>query len=301
MRIIVTGGTGLLGRRLLPALMGRNHGVVVASRDPERARRTLPAGVAACPLSGPGLLEALAGSGAVFNLAGEPVVEGRWSPEKKERIRDSRAGRTRALVAEIASLPPAQRPRVLVSASATGWYGETGEDTRDETAPPAADFLGVTCSEWEVAAREAQALGMRVVLARMGVVLAREGGALATLERVFRAFVGAPLGNGVNWMSWIHIEDAVEMLAFALEVDSVRGPMNVVAPEPVRQLALCRALARKLHRPCWPGVPRPLVRLLFGEKADVLLSSQRIVPRVAREGRFAFRHPTLDQALADLY
>lgn len=300
MRIVVTGGTGFIGRALIPNLQGRNHGIVVASRDPEAAKARLAPGTATCPLSGDGLRAALRGSGAVVNLAGEPVAEGRWTAEKKARIRSSRVDATMRLVEDLASLPPGERPSVLISGSAVGWYGETGEDERDESAPAAGDFLARTCRDWEDAARGAERLGMRVVLLRTGVVLGRGGGALAALETPFRMFVGAPLGNGANWFPWVHLDDLVAMIGFALERPDVRGPINGVAPECARQVQVCRELARRLHRPCWPGVPRPLVRLLFGEKSAVLLASQRIVPRVALDKSFAFRFRTIDAAMADL-
>lgn len=300
MRIVITGGTGLVGSKLIPNLQGRNHGVVVVTRDPEAARARLPHGTATFALDAP-LREALHGSGAVIHLAGEPIVQGRWTPAKKERIRASRVDATRRLVTEIAAVPKAERPGVLVAASAIGWYGDAGEQEMDETAPPGADFLAGVCRDWEAAALAARDLGVRVAVLRFGIVLAREGGALRELDRVFRMFVGAPLGPGANWMSWIHHEDLTAMIGFALEREDIRGPVNAVSPEPVRQVQLCRALARRLRRPCWPGVPRPIVRLLFGEKADVLLGSQRVLPRVAQSHAFAYRHPTIAGALADLY
>lgn len=301
MRIIVTGGTGFIGRALLPNLQGRNHGVVVASRDPEAARGRLPAGVTTCPLAGEGLQAMLSGAGAIVHLAGEPVAQGRWTEEKKRRIRESRVDVTRQLVADIAAIPVDERPGVLVSGSAVGWYGETGDEPRAEGAPPATDFLGVTCRDWEEAALGAQGLGLRVVLLRTGVVLGKGGGALAQLEKPIRAFVGAPLGNGRNWFSWIHLEDLVAMIGFALEKNSIRGPINGVAPEKVRQRDVLKALASRLGRPCWPGIPAPLVRLIFGEKADILLMSQLIEPRVAKEHDFAWRFPTLKAAMDDLH
>lgn len=301
MRIIVTGGTGFIGRALIPNLQGRNHGVVVASRDPEAARARLPVGVTACPLQGEGLQAVLRGAGAIVHLAGEPVAEGRWTPEKKRRIRESRVDVTRRLVEDLAALPASERPGVLVSGSATGWYGETGEEPRDETAAAADDFLGTTCRDWEAAARGAEALGVRVVLLRTGVVLGRGGGALPQLEQPIRMFVGAPLGNGINWFPWIHLEDLVAMIGFALERSEIRGPINGVAPGALRQRELMRALARRLRRPCWPGIPSPLVRLIFGEKADILLMSQRIEPRVAERHAFAWRYPTIESALDELH
>jgi uncharacterized protein (TIGR01777 family) len=301
MRIIVTGGTGFIGHALLPNLLGRNHGLVVASRDPEAARSRVPKGVATCPLSGDGLRQALRGSGAVIHLAGDPVVEGRWTQEKKRRIRSSRVDVTRALVEDLAAVPQAERPGILVSGSAVGWYGETGEDARAEGAPASRDFLGSVCEEWEAAARGAESLGLRVVLLRTGIVLGPGGGALEPIERAVRAFAGAPLGPGRNFVSWIHRDDLVAMIGFALEKSSVRGPLNGVAPEAARQREIVCGVARRLHRPCWPGIPRPLVRLIFGEKADAMLMSQRVEPRVARDQAFAWRFPTLAQALDDLY
>lgn len=301
MRIVVMGGTGFVGRRVVGILGARNHGVVVASRDPDAARARLPPGVATCGMDGDSLLSALAGAGAVVNLAGEPVITGWWTAERKRGIRESRVDGTRRLVAAMASLAAHERPRVLVSGSAIGWYGDTGEDARDESASQGSDFLARTCIDWEAAAREAEAHGIRVVLVRTGIVLDRGGGALAQMEPAFRGFVGAPLGPGANWMSWIHRDDLALLIAFACESERLKGPVNAVAPEPARQITLCRGIARRLRRPCWPGVPRPLVRLLFGERAGILLGSQRIMPKAALDAGFAYRFGTLEGALDDLY
>ena len=302
MRIVVTGGTGFVGQGLVPNLQGRNHGIVVASRDPDGARARLPPGVATCGLSGESLQQSLRGAGAVVNLAGDPIAQGRWDDEKKLRIRSSRVEVTQRLVEEIAAVPAQERPRVLVSASAVGWYGDTGDEARDESAAAGADFLAQVCRDWERAALQAEPHGVRVVVLRLGLVLARGGGVLEALERPFRMFAGAPLGPGTNWQSWIHRGDLASLVGFALERDLLRGAVNAVTPEPVRHLTLCRALARRLHRPCWPGIPRPIVRLLFGEeKARTLLMSQRVVPRVAQSQGFAWRLPSLDAALAEEY
>ena len=300
MRVVVIGATGFVGRALLAELARRGHAAVAASRDPARAAREL--GVATCASEGEGLVAALAAADAVVNLAGDPIFEGRWTDEKKRRIRDSRVGATRSLVESLASVDAARRPRVLVNTSAIGWYGETGESTVDETSrAPGGDFLARVCVDWEIAARHAEPLGVRVVLPRFGIVLDRGGGALKPLEMAFKSFVGAPLGPGANWVSWIHRDDLATLLADMVEQERHVGPVNAVTAEPVRQIELCRALARVLRRPCWPGVPRPIVRVVFGEKGEAMMASSRVAPALLERLGWRPRHATVSAALADIY
>jgi uncharacterized protein len=296
MRALLTGATGLIGARLA----GRLAQAVVLSRDPERARRRLGAAAAHAwaPESGPPPAPALADVDVVFHLAGEPVSEGRWTAERKRRIRDSRVLGTRHLVAGLAE--QARRPRVLVCASAVGYYGDRGDDVLDETAPSGSGFLAEVCAAWEGEARAAEALGIRVVPVRIGIVLATEGGALAKLLGPFRAGAGGTMAGGRQWMPWLHIDDLVGLLLHAATNQGVRGPMNAVAPHPVTNRDFTRALAHAVHRPALLPVPAFALRLLLGQMSEVVTASARALPALAERTGYVFRHPELHGALAAL-
>jgi uncharacterized protein (TIGR01777 family) len=302
MRVAVTGATGLVGRSLLERLLARGDEVSALSRDPERARDGLPGGTdAARFLVGDAALarEALAGTDAVVNLAGEPVLGRRWNDGVREEIRASRVEGTQTLVGAMRDLDP--RPCVLVNASAVGFYGPRGEEEVDEDEAPGDDFLAGVCVAWEAAAREAEALGVRVVTVRIGIVLSRDGGALPRMLPPFRWFVGGRIGNGKQGFPWIHIDDLVGILLHALDREEVSGPLNGAAPGVVTNGAFCRALGRAIGRPSWLPVPRPALRLLLGPAAAVLAAGQRAVPaRTLRTG-YVFRFPAVDAALADLF
>ncbi len=294
MRALVTGATGFLGRRLVKRL-GRP---VVLSRDPGLVRRVLGEDVEAFrwdPQGGPAPVEALRDVDTVFHLAGEPIAEGRWSAAKKDRIKDSRVLGTRNLVTAIESLSP--RPRVLVSASAVGYYGDRGDETLDESAAPGGDFLAEVCQSWEAEANRASTLGVRVVTPRNGIVLDRAGGALAKMLTPFKLGLGGRLGSGRQWMPWIHLDDLIGMLLHAVEKNEISGAMNAVGPAPVTNREFTRTLASVLERPAIFPVPAPALRLAFGELASVLLGSQRVVPRVAEKTGYHFLFPDLVSAL----
>jgi uncharacterized protein (TIGR01777 family) len=231
----------------------------------------------------------------VFHLAGEPVAEGRWNPEKKRRIRDSRIHGTQQLVQRLAALPAL--PRVLVSASAVGYYGNRGDDELGEAAGKGEGFLADVCEAWEAEARAAERYGVRVVFARLGLVLAERGGALGRMLPPFKLGLGGKLGDGKQWMPWIHISDVIGLLLHAARDERLRGPMNVVGPEPVTNAELTRELGRVLGRPAVFPVPRLALRVVFGELSEVLLDSQRVIPRVASETHYTFRYPRLGPAL----
>jgi uncharacterized protein (TIGR01777 family) len=297
MRAVVTGATGLIGRALLPHLLPP---VAVLSRDEKRAAKLL-GGVEVHrwdPEEGPAPPQAFRGADVVFHLAGEPAAEGRWTPEKKRRIHDSRVVGTRNLVAGLAAVE--KRPKVLVSASAVGYYGDRGDETLDENAAPGRGFLADVCEGWEREAMAAAQLGLRVVCVRVGVVLSLAGGALPRMLPAFRMGAGGRLGNGAQWMPWIHLEDIVGILLHASRTDALRGPLNGVAPSPVTNADFTSALARAVHRPALLPVPAIALRIAFGEMSEILMSSQRVVPRLARETGYAFRHPALDAALLAL-
>jgi uncharacterized protein (TIGR01777 family) len=295
-RALLTGATGLIGARLAAQL----GDFVVLSRDPQGAQRKLVAAEAHAwlPEAGPPPAAALANLDVVFHLAGEPVAEGRWTAEKKRRIRDSRVMGTRHLLAGLAA--QASRPRVLVCASAVGYYGDRGDEVLDETSAAGRGFLAEVCAAWEGEARSAEALGIRVVSVRIGIVLSRDGGALAKLLGPFRLGAGGQLGSGRQWMPWIHLDDLVGLLLHAAGSDDVRGAMNAVSPHPVTNRDFTRTLARLLHRPALLNVPAFALRLALGEMSEVLTASARVLPRLAERTGYVFRHPDLDAALAAL-
>lgn len=243
---------------------------------------------------------AAVGADAVVNLAGASIAEGRWTAERKKLLRSSRVDTTRALVNALAKM--AARPRVFVSASAIGYYGSRGDELLNEESRPGSDFLSEIAMEWESEAKKAQALGVRVVQARLGVILAKEGGALPRMVRPFRFGLGGKIGSGRQWMSWVTLEDAVAILRFALENGAVRGPINVVSPQPVRNEEFTTALATALHRPGFFPTPAVALRLVLGEMADaLLLSSQRVVPMQLEKLGYSFLHADLASALTSLH
>ena len=249
-------------------------------------------------MEGPPPPEAFEGVDTVLHLAGESVAEGRWTTAQKARIRDSRIVGTRHLVQGIAQA--ASKPAVLVSASAVGYYGNRGDEELTEAAPPADDFLARVCVDWEHEALAAEKAGVRVVTARTGIVLGAGGGALAKMLTPFKLGGGGPLGNGRQWMPWIHVADLARLYVHAAECESIRGPMNAVAPHPVRNLEFTKALGRAVHRPAFIPAPYFGLRLLFGEFAQVLFASQRVLPRVALDTGFVFQFPEIAGALREI-
>ena len=297
MKALVTGGTGFVGRQLLELL----DRPTVLSRDVSRGQRAVgqSAGrvVGWDPQAGPPPTEAFEGVDVIFHLAGESVAEGRWTSAQKARIRESRVVGTQNLVAGIARAEP--RPRVLVSASAVGYYGDRGEEELTEASAPGDDFLADVCVEWERAARVAEQHGVRVVLARTGIVLG-QGGALAKMLTPFKLGAGGPLGNGRQWMPWIHVADLARLYLHAADTTSIQGPMNAVGPHPVRNYEFTKALGRALHRPAFMPAPYLGLRLVFGEFAKVLFASQRVIPQVAIDTGFHFEYPQIAAALAEI-
>jgi len=308
MRITVTGATGLLGARLVAVLRAHGAEVTVLSRDPQRARAklesTAEAGAGALqtlpwdPLRESAPLAALEGREAVVHLAGEEVAQ-RWSERAKQAIRDSRVLGTQHLVDGLRAIPAdSGRPAALLSGSAVGYYGPRGEEPIDEDAPAGSDFLAQVCVEWEAQARAAQELGMRVVQVRTGVVLDRDGGALAKMLPPFRLGVGGPVAGGAQYVSWIHPEDHIELLRTALSDTRWSGPINATAPAPVTNHELARTLGRTLHRPAILPVPGLALRALYGGMAQIVTTGARVLPAKALVLGFEFRYPKLEQALA---
>lgn len=299
MSYVIAGGSGLMGRALAAAWLGDGAEVVVLSRSTAPDR--LPDGARVVSWDGRTVgawAECIAAARAVVNLTGENVGEGRWTAARKRRLLSSRLEPTRALVEAIGRA--GRRPEVLIQASAVGYYGDRGDELLTEAADPGRGFLPQLCQEWEGASAEVEALGVRRVLLRTGIVLARDGGALAKMLPAFRWGVAGPLGSGRQWFPWIHLEDAVAATRFLVEREALAGAVHVTAPEPVTNAEFTRALALVCRRPAVLRLPPFVLRTLFGEMAEVLLGGQRAVPERLLAAGFRFRHPRLDGALAAL-
>lgn len=283
MKIVGTGLSGLIGRALADRLE-QNHEIVRLKR---------------ADLSRPDeWSRAIEGSGAVINLSGENIAAKRWTPKQKEELRSSRLRTTEALVNAIAKT--SQAPGVLINASAVGIYGPRDSSPLDETAGPGRGFLSEMCQEWETVAKKAEAYGVRVVFLRTGIVLDKEQGALAKMAAPFRWFVGGPLGDGKQYLSWIHLEDEVNAIIHCLKNRSVAGPVNLAAPDPVTMKEFTTVLGRVLKRPSFVPVPGFALRILLGEMSEMLLTGQKAVPTKLLSTGFQFRFPSLEPALRDL-
>ncbi len=301
-RVTVTGATGLVGRSLVAALRERSAQVTVLTRDPARARATLGAvdAVGWDPLKEPAPPAALADRDAVIHLAGAPVAQ-RWSARAKRAIRDSRTIATRNLIEGLERAHQSELgepPQLLVSSSAIGYYGPHGEEPLDEDAPPGGDFLAEVCVAWEAAAAGARELGMRVVSLRTGVVLDRDGGALAKMLPAFRLGVGGPVAGGYQYISWIHPDDLRGMMLATLSDERWDGPVNATAPEPVSNREFSRILGRVLGRPSVLPVPGAALHLLYGEMAEIVTTGARVMPAKALVLGYEFAYPRLEDALS---
>jgi uncharacterized protein (TIGR01777 family) len=302
MKILMAGSTGFVGTALCQDLQSAGHTVcrlVRPGTPAEKPRGAEGFDVNWNPATGE-LGGAAVGADAVVNLAGASIADGRWTVERKQLLLASRVDTTRALVQALARM--AARPRVLVSASGIGYYGSCGDRVLTEESPLGHDFLSRLGQEWEAEAAKAEALGIRVVRARFGIILAKHGGALPRMARPFMWGAGGKIGSGEQWMSWVTLQDVVAILRFALENGAARGPLNVVSPQSVRNAEFTRVLARTLHRPALFPAPASALRLLLGEMADeLLLSSQRAMPAQLEKLGYRFLHPDLPGALAAVF
>lgn len=299
MRIAITGATGTIGSALTAELLARGDEVVALTRDPQRARDVLgdvDAFEWAHPERDAPPGDALEPADAVVHLLGEPVAQ-RWSAGARKRIRDSRVLSTRNLVTGLRAAR--ERPQVLVSQSATGWYGPTDGRVVTESEPAGRDYLAGLTAEWEAEARTANELGVRTVITRTGVVLSPSGGALSKMLPPFKLGVGGPVAGGRQYIPWIALEDVVRALLFVIEDDAAQGAINLTAPEPATNAALSRALGRALGRPAVLPVPGFALRVLYGEMAEMVTTGQRAVPERLTELGFRFARPDLDDALRE--
>lgn len=295
MKIVIAGGTGFIGARLINQLIAAGDDVTVLTRSSVTPKAK---GVKAIQWDGRtqgAWTKAIDGADAIINLCGAGIADKRWSKKQKALLRSSRLDPTRAIVQAIRSAK--EKPKVLISASAVGFYGVVHEEEVDEKRIQGKGFLADLSSDWESVAREVEVLGVRLVLPRIGIVLGPGKGALQKMIPPFQFFMGGPLGSGRQWFPWIHVQDVVSLIFFALKNETVSGPMNVCAPYPVRMEEFCATLGRALNRPSWIAVPGWILKILLGEMADMLLGGQQALPRKALQLKFKFRYAFLESAL----
>lgn len=300
MHIIISGGTGLIGRALTASLIRDEHRVTVLTRTPNR-HRNLPPGVQAVgwdARTSQGWGALVEEADAIVNLAGAGIADGRWTRARKQLILESRINAGKAVVEAVEAA--GKRPQALIQASAVGYYGPRGDEILTEEAAPGSDFLAQVCVRWEASTQAVETLGLRRAVIRTGVVLSTRGGALPRLLLPFRFFVGGPLGSGQQRFPWIHIDDQVGAIRFLIENSAARGPFNLAAPNPPTNKEFVQQLGQALGRPALLPVPGLALKLLFGEMATVLLDGQRAAPRALEAAGFTFAHPEAGPALRDL-
>lgn len=297
MRVILSGGAGLIGRPLSAALLSEGHEVIVLSRNPATAKN-VPTGVTLMPWDGKsatGWGHLADGAGALINLAGEGIADGRWTDERKERILNSRVWAGQAMVQAIEQA--SSKPGVLIQASAVGYYGPGGDEVITEARPPGSDYLARVCFEWEASSAAASRLGVRRPIIRTGIVFSNDGGAFPKLVLPFRLFAGGPVGSGKQWYPWIHMDDQVQAILFLLHHEQADGPFNLAAPEPLTNKELAAKIGKVMGRPAFFPAPAFAMQAAFGEMSTVLLDGQRAVPQRLQELGFTFTYPTAEAAL----
>ena len=300
MKIVLAGGTGFIGKALRESLAEKNHEVVILTRQVSREN---DAGIRTRfrhwnPPEGGTWENELNGAGAVINLSGESIVGKRWSAAQKKRIRESRIQTASALVRALEKTRV--KPGVFINASAVGYYGARGDEAVTEETRPGNGFLSETCQAWEAEALRAESLGMRVIRLRIGIVLEKNGGALAKMLPPFQLGLGGPLGSGRQWMSWIHLKDLVGLIHFLVEKKETRGAFNATAPLPVTMKEFAETLGRALHRPAFFPVPGFVLKILLGEASELLLTGQKVLPKHTLEAGYRFQFPQLELALKEI-
>jgi uncharacterized protein len=301
MRIIISGGTGLIGRHLAASLVKDGHEAICLSRDPQRHLERMPQGVhlVAWDAQSPqGWGELADGADAMVNLAGENLSARPWSPAQKRRIRESRMNGGKALVEAVRQAN--NKPKVLIQSSGVNYYGLCGDEIITEDHPAGSDFLSQVCVDWENSSAEVEKMGVRRAVIRSGIVLDKKEGALPRFLLQYRLFAGGPLGNGRQWLSWIHPEDEIKAIRFLIDHPEAQGAFNLASPNPKTNRDFGRALGRVLHRPALIPVPAFAIRLVFGEMSIVVLKGQRAVPQRLMEMGFQFSHPDLQEAVKDV-
>ena len=298
MNIVVSGGTGFIGRALCTALLNGGHRVSVLTRDSGQVIHRLGASAKPLPWNGQDTgpwEQAFEGADAIINLAGAPIAEARWTEARKQLITDSRVLTTRLLVRALSR--SSSKPATFISASGIGYYGTSDDRRLDEGAARGQGFLADLCLAWESEALRAAEFGARVVILRTGMVLEQDGGALPKMLLPFRLFAGGPVMPGSQWVSWIHRRDHIGIIQWALANADISGPLNAVAPEPVTMKTFCEMLGRVIHKPSWLPVPKFALNMLLGELGTVMTTGQRVVPAKAMTGGYTFQYPTLESAL----
>jgi uncharacterized protein len=300
--IVVTGGTGFIGKSLCEALRRQGHRITVLTRRRAEAERLLGTTVRVVEWDGKrtgGWEDSLRGAQTVVNLAGASIADARWTDSRKRLLTESRVDATRLLVQACSRL--AVKPGVFINGSGIGYYGPHGDEVLDESSGPGQGFLADLCVQWESAAREASSLGIRVVCLRTGMVLERDGGALPRMVPPFRLFMGGPVMPGTQWISWIHRDDLVGLIEWALTKPTVVGPINAVAPSPVTMAEFTKILGQVLHRPSWFPVPEFVLKMALGELSSLMTTGQKVAPLVAQRGGYRFRYPFLEGALRAIF
>lgn len=298
MKIMIAGGTGFIGGDLVAQLRSKGHELFLLSRS---EKKSADSNIHYLPWDGKSSGSwgsQMSAMDAVINLAGEPIAGKRWSAAQKDKILQSRILGTRAIIEAISKSNP--KPKLLINASAVGYYGNVPEGDVNETHAKGKGFLADTCEAWENEALRAQAVGLRTVLLRTGIVLERGGGALSKMLPPFQFFAGGPLGSGRQWFPWIHRQDVVRILLFALENEAISGAVNTTAPNPVTMREFCRDLGKVMHRPSWAPVPALALKILLGEMSEMLLGGQKALPEKLLKHQFIFKFPNLEGALADI-
>lgn len=297
MKVAIAGGTGFVGSRLVERLLAEGHQVLILTRNPASVKPAPNVEVVAYnPKESGAWQQSISGCDAVVNLAGEPIAEKRWTPEHKKEIINSRKIGTQKIVEAISKANP--KPSVLVSASAIGYYGTSETTTFEESSPSGNDFLAQVCQEWEAEAQKVKDTGTRLVIVRIGIVLGM-GGAIGKMIPPFKMFAGGPIGTGKQWFSWIHRDDLVNLILFALKQREVEGVLNATAPNPVRMNEVSQTLGEVLNRPSWLPVPAFALEVLLGDGAQVVLEGQQVLPKRTITQGFDYQYPTLKQALEE--